>query len=110
MSEKPFYKHEWEKKNVHAFTPGTCTVPKKPNTITNLRKIEENAEEGNFQVSRVSKEVQLKIQQARASKGWSQAKLAMMCNLPEYVIKNYENGSAINNPSELSKIKRVLSI
>jgi len=107
MSTKPFYKHEWEKKNVQAFTPGATTIQKKK-TVSNFSKIEANDEEGNFQVQRVPRETQIKIQQVRASKGWNQAKLALMCALPEFVIKSYENGTAVLNQSELDKIMKVL--
>lgn len=105
--EKPFYKNEFEKKNVQAFTPGATTVMKKKQT-PNFSRVESNDEEGNFQVQKVPRETQIKIQQGRASKGWNQSKLALMCALPEYVIKSYENGSAVLKKQELDKILRAL--
>jgi len=108
MSTKPFYKHEWEKKNVQAFTPGATTVQKKKPISSDFSKVEANDEEGNFQVQKVPRETQIKIQQGRASKGCNQAKLALMCSLPEFVIKSYENGSAVLKKSELEKILKVL--
>ena len=48
------------------------------------------------------------IQQKRTEINLTQKDLAIRCNLPQDIIRDYENGKAIPKQSELSKINRIL--
>lgn len=51
-----------------------------------------------------------KIQQARVAKKLTQAQLAIQCNLPASIIRDYENGTGTPNPEHFAKISRVLGV
>lgn len=50
------------------------------------------------------------IQQARIEKNWTQKDLAQRVNEKPSVINEYENGSAIVNPTLMSKLERALGV
>lgn len=76
----------------------------------NSATIERKLEDGELKVQKVSKELQMQISQARQEKGLTQKQLANACNLAESVIKGYENGTAIPQQKELSKMGKVLGV
>lgn len=77
---------------------------------SNSKKIEERSEEGDYQIQKVSRDFQLKLQRARQDKHLTQKQLASLCNLQESVIRNYEQGNAIPNYKEINKIGQVLGV
>ena len=50
------------------------------------------------------------MQQGRQEKQMTQKQLAFACNLPESKIKDYENGTAIPDQREISKISKALGL
>ena len=58
----------------------------------------------------VSREVSLRIQQARQAKGWTQKELATKISEKPQVVNDYENGRGIPNPQILGKMERVLGV
>ena len=58
----------------------------------------------------VGKEIGQKILQARTAKGWKQKDVAQKLNMNPSDYQKIENGSAIRNNQQLSKIGRVLAI
>lgn len=76
----------------------------------NSASIERKLESGELTIQKTSRELQLQIQQARAQKGITQKQLATLSNLPENVIKEYENGKAVPKPNELMKMSKVLGV
>jgi putative transcription factor len=92
---------------VKRYSAGKNIQKSSVNSSSIERKILNNDEITN---PKVSNELRLQIQQARHQKQMSQKQLAQACNLSESVIKNYENGTAIPNQSELNKITRILGI
>lgn len=81
-----------------------------PNHVSKAKKIETKAEDGDYNVEKVSHTLKLQIQKARQANKLSQKELATKCNLPLSTIKEYENGKATPNPSILSKMSRILGV
>lgn len=80
------------------------------NTI-NAKSIEKNIDEDeNLSVPTVSYNLQLQLKQARQQKGWTQKQLANDCQLPEYTIKGYENGTIIPNSLDIVKMSKSLGV
>ena len=75
-----------------------------------IRKLEKQADEGNFHIDKVSDKVKTQIMKARQEKGWTQAELAKRCNFPVAIIRDYEAGNAIYKGSEISVIARTLGV
>ena len=71
-------------------------------------KIEQNCNEGNLEVTRVSKSLRVAISQGRTAKKMSQSDLARAINTNAKVIQEYENGKAIPDAQVLQKLRRVL--
>ena len=85
-------------------------ITNKNKSQVNSKKIEEQAEDGNYEIPKVSAALKLQIQQERQKKGWTQKQLAQQCNLQESIIRNYETGSCIPNQSDISKMSRALGV
>ena len=83
---------------------------KKNNENTKLLKLEKKAENDELKHNKITKELRIKIQQGRASKGLTQKQLANNVNLPLQKIQEIENGKAIYNHKDINKIKRYLSL
>ena len=73
-----------------------------------MAKIDNETE--NTKVTRVDKKFSTQILEGRKAKGWTQKDLAGKLNMKPVDIQKYENGSAIPNPQQVSKIKRLLGI
>ena len=71
-----------------------------------LRKIDKEE----IKLAKVTHEMSIAIQQARAAMKLTQEKLSQQCGFSKDVIANYENGKAIVKQHELEKINRVLKI
>lgn len=78
--------------------------------VVNAKKIEKQADEEVLTIPKVTRNLQLQLQQARQQKNWTQKQLANACQLPESVIKTYENGSAIPNSQDLTKMGKALGV
>lgn len=76
------------------------------NSGINARRLEDEDED--FHVSRVPRDVSLKIQQLRQQKNISRAELAKSINEKESVLASIENGQAVMNHAIISKIERAL--
>ena len=77
---------------------------------TKLLKLEKKAENDELKHDKITKELRIKIQQGRASKGLTQKQLANNVNLPLQKITEIENGKAIYNHKDINRIKRYLKI
>lgn len=96
----------------------TSNVEKKYNSDKNTqsakvdaRTIEKNADsEDVIRTPKVTNNFCKQMQQARQEKQMTQKQLAFACNLPESKIKDYENGTAIPNQKEISKINKALGL
>ena len=73
----------------------------------NAKKIEENEE---VEIPKIPHEFKIQIQQARQKKKMTQRQLALECNIPETVIRDYELGKCLPNSSHLSKIGKILGV
>ena len=75
---------------------------------TKMAKIDNETE--NTKVIRVDKKLSTQILEGRKKKNWTQKELAGYLNMKPADIQKYENGSAIPNSQQVSKIKRLLGI
>jgi putative transcription factor len=75
-----------------------------------LKKLEEADGEDGFHIEKISLDLRLQIQQARCTKKMTQKDLAKLCNLPDSVIRDYENGSAVPSGTILATISRILGV
>ena len=75
-----------------------------------LLKIEKKADNDELKHDKITKELRIKIQQGRTSKGLTQKQLANSINIPLQKIIEIENGKAIYNAQDINKIKRYLGI
>ncbi len=78
-------------------------------TAVNARKIEQNADDGNFELKKVTHDLKMQIQKARSQQNMTQEDLAKKCNLPVKVIKDYESGKGTPNSDYLSVIGKGLN-
>jgi putative transcription factor len=76
----------------------------------NSKKIEEAIDNDEFIIPKISVDTKTQIQQGRQVKGLTQKQLAQKCNLPENVIKDYEQGKGVPKKQDLVKIGKVLGI
>ena len=58
----------------------------------------------------LSRNVSLRIQQARQAKGWTQKELATKISEKPQVVNDYEAGRGIPNPAVLAKMERALGV
>ena len=58
----------------------------------------------------LSRNVSLRIQQARQAKGWTQKELATKISEKPQVVNDYEAGRGIPNPAILAKMERALGV
>lgn len=86
------------------------TYKGKPYVRSNTKRIEENAEDGDYQLRRANKNLQDKIKNQRSKMKLTQKELANKCNLPLNIIQEYESGKGIPSVGNLNKISRVLNI
>lgn len=77
-----------------------------PDEVIKMNKIENDE----YQIPKISLNLQQQIQQARASKGWSQKDLAQRLNVKVDIIRNYESGTAIPDNSLLQRMSRLLGV
>ena len=82
-------------------------VPNGYNTASGKKVIEDGDVHKTVLVGR---EIGQKILKARTSKGWKQKDVAQKLNMNLIDYQKIENGSAIRNNQQLSKIGRVLAI
>lgn len=76
----------------------------------NARKIEQLAEEGDLETKKVSRSLQLQIQQGRQQKDMTRKELAAACQLPENTIRDYENGTCLPQQKDIIKIGKALGV
>lgn len=76
----------------------------------NSMSVEKKIENDTFEIKKVSRDLQLQIQQARMAKKWDQKKLADECQLPVTTIRDYENGTIVPTSKDLVTIGKVLGI
>ena len=80
------------------------------NNTQKLKSIEKKADNDELKHDKITKELRIKIQQGRSSKGLTQKQLANNINLPQQKISDIESGRAIYNAKDINKIKRYLRI
>jgi len=104
------------KKTVLGLTPGAVSE-KKYNSGTNqntqsvdAKKIEQQVEDGDFEVQKVSHDLKMQIQQSRVAKKLTQQQLATACNLQVAIVKSYENGTAVPNQQQINAMSKVLGV
>lgn len=90
-----------QNKNISGLNKSTITQ-----TTNNLKKIEN--EEETFKHKSVSLNMSKKIAQKRCEMKLTQKDLAFKLSLPEKIIKDYENGSAIPNHIIINKIEKII--
>ena len=56
----------------------------------------------------ISRDLRIRIQQARAAKGMTQKELATKINLKATIVQSYENGKAVPSNDVLNKMERAL--
>jgi ribosome-binding protein aMBF1 (putative translation factor) len=78
--------------------------------VTSANRIEAKDEVGDYTLPKVTHNLQLQIQQARAAKNWTQKQLAQACNLPMITIRDYENGTALPRHSDIRQMSQVLGV
>jgi putative transcription factor len=105
----------WNKKPDPKLTPKTTVLSSKQknmNTTTNtVKKINDDTLElDNIMPVIVDKSFSKQIQERRLLKKLSQADLAKQLSIPVSIIKDYENGTGIQNGTFVSKIKKYLDI
>lgn len=72
----------------------------------NTKKISDTPEE--FTVSKVTHSLRIQIQQSRQNKKLTQKQLAHQCNIPESIIRDYENGTIVPTRAHLTKLSQIL--
>ena len=92
------------------FNAGKNTQKPVNSSARKIEKIADGDEDVVMKSNTVSPDLKLQIQQARQAKKLTQKQLATSCNLPESVIKSYENGTAQANGQELAKMSRILGV
>lgn len=93
------------KESVKKFTAGTN---KQSAPTTNFKKLEESDSMTKPQTS--TREMANIIQRARIDKKMTQDELNIACNFPKGTIAAYEKCTAIVNPSQTSKMSRILGV
>ena len=88
----------------------TESVAKNTMSVQQIKMAKIDNETENTKVTRVDKKLSTQILEGRKAKGWTQKELAGRLNMKPVDIQKYENGSAIPNPQQVSKIKRLLGI
>ena len=101
------------KSSAEAKKRGYKVTTKKKDTSNKLYKNDsnlKNLEDDVVVPKKISFNVKITIQKARAANKMTQAQLAQRLNLPLNMIKNYESGKAIPNNNILNRMGRVLNI
>jgi ribosome-binding protein aMBF1 (putative translation factor) len=95
----------------------TVVIKKKSNKKTEQIHVPENTliqktvlNEDNPIIKYVNKEFSQEIVKCRLEKKLKRSDLAKAINLPESILADYENGTAIHNGQTIAKIKRYLGI
>lgn len=83
---------------------------KKTYIKSQTRKIEEQAEDGNFQKQKTDFAFKKALQQARLNKKMGQGDLAKVLNKKANVITEYESGKSIPTNGEVAKLERALGV
>jgi len=73
-------------------------------------RIEQKMESEDYHLTTVSLKLRTTIQQERMKKGWTQKQFATMCNLPETIVKSYEQGKGTPKTVEIQKMSKVLGV
>ena len=81
----------------------------KQSKLKNYAKIEDNLE-NEIDLPKITHELKTQIKQARQNKGWTQKEFAVACNINENIIRDYELGKHVPDPTHLSKMSRALGI
>ena len=76
----------------------------------NANKIEKEFEEDKFELKTISYNTKVQIQKGREEKKFTQKQLGQKCNLPENIIRDYEQGKGILKQNDLLKISKALGI
>lgn len=95
-----------EKKPVANVNP-THQQNKQVGNSVNVRKLEEDED---YKIPSITREMGVQIQQARVAKKMTQAQLAQKCNIPEAIVKEYEQGKGVYNRTYLDPICRILGV
>ena len=88
----------------------TETVKKNPISAEAIKMAKLDNDMETTKVKTVTKEFSTAMRDARTAKGLKQKDLANRAQLPVADIQKYENGSAIPNQQQISKIQRVLGV
>lgn len=98
----------WEQYIIHCKDNRKKVTSHKDNTKANI--IDKKIEEGKLHHKKITMELSQQIQKARLSKNLTQKQLAKQLSIPPNIINDIENGKAIYNGQQISKIKRKLGI
>lgn len=80
-----------------------------PPDVIKKAKIEQNAEEGNYRIEKISHKETQNVQQVRTSLGLTQKQLAQKCGIKPSIVQEYERGKVISS-SDKAKINKALGI
>jgi ribosome-binding protein aMBF1 (putative translation factor) len=84
------------------------STPPKTGLGIKIKNLEDNESEKLQSIPTSTKEMGKEIKIGRETKEMGQRDLDKLCNFPANTIRNYENGSAVVVPGQLSKINKVL--
>lgn len=90
---------DWE--TVVLYKPKTVVNKNKPHKTNAFQQLDSDEPPP---PQKIDKKISLQISQMRASKGFTQKKLANMLNIQPSVINDYENGKVIPDKNMLRKI------
>lgn len=88
----------------------TESIAKNRMSAQNIKMAKIDNETETTKVVKIDKKLSKQILEGRKAKSWTQKELAGKLNMKPVDIQKYENGSAIPNPQQVSKIKRLLGI
>ncbi|KAJ5066632.1 endothelial differentiation-related factor 1 [Anaeramoeba ignava] len=104
-----------EKELKRAIKSGNVIIEKKRDAGKNAAKKQDvnmkNVEEAEtFETKNVGLKLGKKIQQARATKKWTQKELGMRISEKQSVVNEYETGKAVKNNQILAKMEKALGV
>lgn len=85
-------------------------IPRSSFIRSHASLVEDRVEEGDYKTKNITHSLKTQIQQGRQARGMTQKQLAKMCNFPDGVIRDYENGTAIPTQMHLNRISRAIGI
>lgn len=113
--------NQFDTETTYLYNPN---AKKKPTTVSNS-KVQKNISNKNSnnkstkkvdpndelpKLTTVGREIGMKIQQARISKGWKQKMVSDKMNMDASLYQKYENGTALRNGQILNKLGRILGV